>query len=122
MKTTYPIIKGDRIFVRAIQAGVKVLEMTVTNVADLTGLVGEIRYAGRQLEGLTRLFVRNCTRGWSLERPFKFYTGVPSPRCVAMRETVRRAEASYTRRLTPSGYYMAPAPARSHTTFPWETH
>ncbi|MDE7509672.1 MAG: hypothetical protein K2M62_06075, partial [Muribaculaceae bacterium] len=78
MKATYPIEYGDRIFVRAMQEGRRVLEMTVTNVSDITGLVGEIRYAGRGLDGLTTLFIRNLSRGWSMERPFRFYTGVPS--------------------------------------------
>lgn len=121
MKTTYPIVYGDRIFVRILQDGVKVLEMTVTNVADLTSLVGEIRYAGRHLEGLCTLFIRNMNRGWRLERPFKFYDGVPSPRRTALREAVRAAGEAYMRRVSPSGSYVAP-PRGGHTIFPWETH
>lgn len=118
---TYPIKYGDRIFVRAIQDGMKVLELIVTNVSDLTTLVGEIRKAGRRLEGLTRLFIRNHTRGWSMERPFKFYTGEPSPLTASIRDAVKAASVAYRRHVTPSGAYLAPV-TRRHTTFPWETH
>ncbi|MDE6009992.1 MAG: hypothetical protein K2F87_00900 [Muribaculaceae bacterium] len=119
---TYPIEYGDRIYVRAMQDGLKVLEVMVTNVADLAALVGEIRYAGRRLEGLTQLFIRNHTRGWSMERPFKFYTGVPSPRTAVVREAVRAASVAYRRRVSPSGAYIAPTVRRTHVIFPWETH
>ena len=122
MKRLYPIVYGDRIFLRAIQDGAKVLEVTVCNVSDLTGLVGEIRYAGRQIDGLTRLFVRNMTQGWSIERPFRFYSDVPSPARQATKAAVLAAGAAYRRRLTPSGRYVAPSKVRRHTTFPWETH
>lgn len=121
MKATYPIEYGDRIFVRAMQEGRRVLEMTVTNVSDITGLVGEIRYAGRGLDGLTTLFIRNLSRGWSMERPFRFYTGVPSPGRALRREAVKAVYASYGSRAVGAEYSVAP-PVRRRMAFPWETH
>lgn len=121
MKTTYPIRYGDRIFVRAMQEGRTVLEMTVTNVRDITGLVGEIRYAGRRLDGLTSLFIRNLSRGWSMERPFRFYTGIPSPGRVARRDAIKSVYASYGRMAVGAEYPATPAPRR-RVAFPWDTH
>lgn len=121
MKTGYPIDYGDRIYVRATQDGVKMLELTVTNVADLTALVGEIRYEGRKLEGLAQVFIRNHSKGWSMERPLRFYNGVPSPQRRKSREVIKAAGDAYSRRVSSSGRYVSPIPG-FHTIFPWETH
>lgn len=117
------IAYGDRIFVRVIQNRKTVVEVTFTNVADLTSLAGEIRHAGRGLEGLTTVYIRNHTQGWSMERPFRFYVGIPSPRTQA----IRAASASYSRRSLSDGTYIHPANTKygqksTHTTYPWETH
>lgn len=109
----YQIERGDRIYVRAIQDGVTILELMVENVCDFTQLLGEIRYAGRNLEGLSRLFIRNHSRGWSCERMIKFYSGVPTPYRRALREVMREAAQTSVRRA---------APRQSHMPFPWETH
>ena len=95
------IAYGDRIFVRVIQNRKTVVEVTFTNVADFTSLAGEIRHAGRGLEGLT----------------------IPSPRTQA----IRAASASYSRRSLSDGTYIHPANTKfgqksTHTTYPWETH
>ncbi|MDE6811374.1 MAG: hypothetical protein K2J15_03390, partial [Muribaculaceae bacterium] len=72
--------KGDRIYVCVMQYGRRLLEFSVSNVDCYTALMGEIRYAGRELDGLMKVFIRNHTRGWSEERPLKFYAGMPAPR------------------------------------------
>lgn len=105
------IESGDRIYVRAIQDGVKVLEMTVSNVADMTQLIGEIRYAGHRLEGLAHLFIRNFSKGWSSERPMMFYGGVPTPRRQALRAALREASRD-----------LGLGRPKERMLFPWETH
>lgn len=117
--TTYPIAYGDRIYVRALKNGVKVLETTISNVADLTALVGEIRFAGRHLDGLVHLYVRNYTRGWMMDRPFKFYRDLPTPRVASGRGT-----AVYEGRSCPRQYSTGrfPSSQRISTIFPWDTH
>lgn len=106
---------GDKIYVRGIQDGVKLLEMMVENVKDMTELIGEIRYAGQRLDGLVNLFIRNHTQGWSIERPMRFYSGEPSARRKALRMALREATAAMNMR-------QAVAATPTHMPFPWETH
>ena len=102
------IRKGDRIYVRVMQDRRSVLEFSVDSVADYTALIGEIRYAGRNLEGLARVFVRNHSRGWSEERPMMFYQGLAAP----------RRNVARNRLPVPS---VAPT-NRPRMINPWETH
>lgn len=74
--TGRPIRYGDRIFVRLtrVQYGVKTLaEFTLSEVNDLSEIYGELRHYTRGESGLTRLYIRNVTRGWSMEQPFRLY-------------------------------------------------
>lgn len=138
---TYPIEYGDRIYVRALQGMDTILEISVENVADFTQLIGEIRYAGRALEGLSKLIIRNHSRGWSCERMIKFYNGTLSPRRQALREALHEAAAtlrseyatpsvgvsSHTAsravsRHRPSTYSRSYNSHSQHMPFPWETH
>ena len=99
--------KGDRIYVSVMQYGRRLLELCVDNVGSYTELMGEIRHAGRDIEGLTRVFIRNQARGWSEERPLKFYSDFPAPR----RQRGRNEEGTM-RRSTATRRMIAP----------WETH
>lgn len=57
---------GDRIFVRvvSVERGWRtVAELTLTTVADMSEVYGELRHHTRGERGLTRLYVRNATRG-----------------------------------------------------------
>lgn len=45
----------------------------MTEVNDLSEIYGELRHYTRGERGLTRLYIRNVTRGWSLEQPFMLY-------------------------------------------------
>lgn len=67
------ICYGDKIFVRVTSGRTVLLEETFTRVADMTELTGEIRTRLRDTEGLSKIWIRNCTRGWSTERPLMFY-------------------------------------------------
>ncbi len=75
--TGRPMRYGDRVFVRleSMQGMRRTLaEFTLTEVNDLTEVIGELRHYTRGLRGLTRLYVRNVTRGWSFEQPFMLYS------------------------------------------------
>lgn len=97
--------RGDHIYVGVMQNGRRVLEFSVNNVESYTELMGEIRYAGQDLNGLSKVFIRNKTRGWSEERPIKFYNGLSAPRGRRMPGLGRMVRPSATRMLAP-----------------WETH
>ncbi|MDE6382619.1 MAG: hypothetical protein K2L57_07095, partial [Muribaculaceae bacterium] len=74
--TGRPIKYGDRIFVRIVsmrQGWRALAEFTLTDVNDFSELIGELRHHTRGERGLTRLYVRNATRGWSFEQPFMLY-------------------------------------------------
>jgi hypothetical protein len=67
---------GDRIFVRVInlqQGWRTVAEFEIRNCADMSEVYGELRHRTRGERGLMKLYVRNATRGWSFEQPFKLY-------------------------------------------------
>lgn len=67
---------GDRIFVRLMQTHFNrriIAEFTVTDVNDLSEVYGELRLRTRGHRGLSQLYVRNVTRGWSMEQPFMLY-------------------------------------------------
>ncbi len=59
----YPVALGDNLHIRAIIGGRTVLELRVNNVGDTSSLIAEIRTAAKGVNGLSRLFIRNCTRG-----------------------------------------------------------
>ena len=70
------ICYGDRILVRLVraQAGGRTLaEFYLSEVNDMSEIYGELRHYTRGLRGLTRLYIRNMTRGWSMEKPFMLY-------------------------------------------------
>lgn len=71
---------GDKVYVRVVQEGIKRLELMMERVGSMTDLIGEIRYAAKGLTGLTKVFIRNHSRGWSTERPMKFYADGGGPR------------------------------------------
>lgn len=71
---------GDRIFIRVSRSGVTLREFIVSNASNFTDLIGEIRYEGRDLVGLAQVFIRNYSRGWSVERPMKFYSASRVPK------------------------------------------
>lgn len=64
---------GDRIFVRLTSGMRTLLELTVTDVSGLTDLLAELRRHTRGQRGLVKMFVRNLSRGWSMERPLMLY-------------------------------------------------
>lgn len=64
---------GDKIFVRMQRYGninKTIAEFTFSDVSDMNDIYGQLRALSPQSEGLTRLYVRNVTRGWSLQQPY----------------------------------------------------
>ena len=64
------ICYGDRLYARLVMGGRTVVEFMISRVSDFSELLGELR---RQTRGLARLYVRNVSRGWSMERPLMLY-------------------------------------------------
>lgn len=70
-KITY----GDKIYARLVLNGNKVVEIILDDIATMTDLIGEVRALTLKLRGLAKLYIRNMTQGWSMERPLMLYTG-----------------------------------------------
>lgn len=80
--TGRPVKYGDRIHVKVarVQPGGEVIaEMVLDNVNDLSDVYGELRFHTRGKRGLTSLYVRNITRGWSFSQPFMLYADSRRP-------------------------------------------
>lgn len=80
-----------------------IVEFTTTLVADMTELLGELRRRRAGTWGLTRLYVRNMSRGWADERPLMLYSN-----------TNRGRGGIFSSAASPS--------TGSHMPFPWEMH
>lgn len=72
----YTMRYGDRIYARLCLKGKNVLEFVIEKVGSMTELLGELRTHTRELRGLCKLYVRNMSRGWSMERPLMLYPEV----------------------------------------------
>ena len=68
-KLTY----GDKIYTRLILNGRNVVEFIIENISTMSELLGELRLKTREFKGLAKLYIRNMTQGWSIERPFMIY-------------------------------------------------
>lgn len=69
-----PIAFGDKLFARVMMRGKTILEFMADHVNDLSELYGELRSKCRGMRGLVKLYIRNMSRGWSIERPLMFYS------------------------------------------------
>lgn len=92
--TSHRISLNDRIYVKLMLNGVTLLETVRDNIADYTSLLAVLREAGNKYKGLARMFVRNISRGWSIQKPLLL------------------ASAQYDESAIRPGYYPAP----------WQTH
>lgn len=66
---------GDRIYTRVTRNGQTVLDFVTEKVSNMTELIGELRRAMRDLQGLVMLHIRNYHQGWGTERPLMLYAG-----------------------------------------------
>lgn len=111
-----PIKYGDRLFARIVMRGRTVVEFVLNQVSDMTELLGELRKKVKGLRGLAQVYVRNYSRGWSMEQPLMLYASsgtrtapvgnreFPSDLFGAMNDG--STERQYERRML----------------FPWEVH
>lgn len=78
---SHTISYGDRIFVRmvSLRGWRPVAEFELRGAADMSEVYGELRHRTRGQKGLMRLYIRNATRGWSFEQPFKLYGDSRTP-------------------------------------------
>lgn len=110
-----PICSGDRIFVRLVrvQYGVKTLaELTLTNVSDLSQIFGELRHYTRGERGLTRLYIRNLSRGWSVEQPFMLYDQVRRERVAKSMEQANKTSLEQPAKASRQGKREIPESIR----------
>ncbi|MCM1368998.1 MAG: hypothetical protein NC204_01345 [Candidatus Amulumruptor caecigallinarius] len=93
---------GDRIFVRLTCNWDTIAEFETARVSSYTELLGEVRIRTRAFRGLTRLYVRNVTRGWSKETPLMLYSSAYRPEASAA-----KPDACVTpKRNIPESIYM----------------
>lgn len=66
-------VYGDKVYTKLCLNGEKVAEYVFETIADMAELIGKLRGLTMRYKGLARLYVRNITRGWSIERPLMLY-------------------------------------------------
>lgn len=64
---------GDRIFVKIMSNNAVVSELTVVNINSMSELITHLHTVYQNLKGLSTLFIRNMTKGWTMRRPIMFY-------------------------------------------------
>ncbi len=110
-----PIRYGDRLFARIVMRGRTVVEFVMNQVSDRTELLGELRKKVKGLRGLAQVYVRNYSRGWSIEQPLMLYTS------SGVRTSGSANVSSDLFGSALSSAAPSPQPER-RMLFPWETH
>lgn len=64
---------GDRIYARVTKNGQTVMDFVTEKVSNMTELIGELRRAMKDFQGLVMLHIRNYHQGWGAERPLMLY-------------------------------------------------
>lgn len=64
---------GDKMFARLVLKGKTIMEFIVTTVRDLSELFCLVHRKCHGLHGLAKLYLRNMSQGWSVERPLMLY-------------------------------------------------
>lgn len=123
----HPVAFGDRIYARLMSGGRTLMEFSTQSINDLSELWGLLRRQTSGLRGLVRLYIRNMSRGWSVDRPLMLY----SPRAFSHRAPITERTAAsapapaYPSAAYPSSAYPSSAyssAARTQTIMPWHTH
>ena len=65
---------GDRVYARLTMCGNTIAEITGDRFAGVTDVITFLRHKASRVRGLTSLYVRNQSQGWSVERPLMLYT------------------------------------------------
>lgn len=112
-----PICYGDRLFARIVMRGRTIMEFVLNQVSDMTELLGELRKKVTGIRGLAQVYVRNYSRGWSMQQPLMLYTTTTSSGLnVGNRQSVSSFWDDAELQTDKS-----PQPERKML-FPWETH
>ncbi|MDE6443852.1 MAG: hypothetical protein K2K64_05460 [Muribaculaceae bacterium] len=82
-KDRYKIEKGDRIFARLTMGGRTLVEFMMNGIGSVSEVIAEMRRKIGDVRGLTKLYIRNHSRGWSFDRGLMVY-----PQGGAMRNRV----------------------------------
>ena len=91
----YSFHNGDKVFARIIVNGSSVIEFIADRIQDMSQLLSLVRNRTRcKCSGLAKLYVRNMSRGWSVERPIYIYPDTYTDSDGERRQT-------YHGRLTP---------------------
>lgn len=64
---------GDKISVRVVAGGQRIMEYETRQVADMTDLTGDLRRRAKGMKGLAVVYIRNHDRGWTRERRIMLY-------------------------------------------------
>lgn len=75
-KRKHTFAYGDKIYAILCINGQKIVEFTMDTISDITQLIGQIRQTAYKYGGLAQLYVRNITRGWSMNRPLMLYNDI----------------------------------------------
>ncbi|MDE6027889.1 MAG: hypothetical protein K2G23_07450 [Muribaculaceae bacterium] len=113
----HPIRYGDKIFARIVMRGRTIVEFVLNQVSDMTELLGELRKKVKGVQGLAKIYLRNYSRGWSLEKPLMLYTPQSSS---SLRNHPNGTSAPFS---SANSYSAASGGlSSSRMLFPWETH
>ncbi|MDE5869927.1 MAG: hypothetical protein K2H18_06815 [Muribaculaceae bacterium] len=113
-----PICYGDRLFARIVIGGRTVKEFILNQVCDMTELLGELRIKMKGLCGLAQIYIRNYTRGWSMDKPLMLYASSVS------RRVTTSSNGDYPSNLFSEEYQQGAVSRQSERRMlcPWETH
>ncbi len=75
-KKNHTLVYGDKVYALLCINGQKVVEFTLNTLSDISQIIGQMRQAAYRYGGLAHLYVRNITRGWSLNRPLMLYNDI----------------------------------------------
>lgn len=73
MRMPQQIQYGDRLFARLSLNGHPIAEISTDRIGTLSALIAEIRHLSHKFRGLAKVYIRNLSRGWSMERPLMLY-------------------------------------------------
>ncbi|MDE6576751.1 MAG: hypothetical protein K2J82_03655 [Muribaculaceae bacterium] len=105
------IEKGDRIFARLSMGGRTIVEVMMNSISSIDEVTAELRRLSGDIRGLVKLYIRNHTRGWCVERGLMVYN-----REGAFRD---RPKADG---VLPLVFDEMPSMSQSRMLSPWETH
>lgn len=78
----HDIAYGDRMFIRVSMRGSAILETYMDRINGYSELIGAVREQMHGASGLAKVWIRNHTRGWSIEKPLMFYAPTRNPSAV----------------------------------------